>query len=217
MPIALGLHGIFLVVPLGQDGDQAPEKPRSPQTAAVVQLPPQPSAPPQPKPATPVQPKSAPANVTTAAPSSAQQPSPSQPSPAGTEPSPSASPSASPTPSPTPSSTPSLTPSPTPSPTPDAFQLNGAKPCGILGCFQLSETNGRLVAQDLEQKLTQQGYSLSEQDIADDTGMKVYKVTKDNQLKFYLHAIWSDRGTLYIQKPTLVGSRDLLAQEVGWQ
>jgi hypothetical protein len=75
----------------------------------------------------------------------------------------------------------------------------------------VNNTLGREVSNQVERKLQAEGYILTRQDLDDDTGMLVYEVKKqDGTFQYYLHVIWSDRGTVYVQRPQLISSLEQL-------
>lgn len=95
----------------------------------------------------------------------------------------------------------------------DALQIQGGTPCqGLSGCWQMSDNQGRRVAANLEEHLQSQGYELNPEDLADETGMQVYKVHKAGEFQFYLHLTWGDRGTVYVRNPELLSRADLEAR-----
>jgi hypothetical protein len=210
LPVAIALHGGILMIPT-PSGEVAAEKPKVESSpVSVTQLPKQPivkmAITPTPMPS--VKPPIPSPRFSASAPQS------SAPTP---EASPQPTQSASPLPSPSPSVSPSPSPSVSPSPT-DEIQIEGAqKGCnGLLGCWQVSETKGRMVTETLERKLKDQGFVLTPQDLDDDTGMSVYAVTKqDGTFQYYLHVIWSDRGTVYVKKPELISTIDELRAIAG--
>jgi outer membrane biosynthesis protein TonB len=204
LPIAIALHSPVFIIPTPSGEDAAPKPQASPSPIAVTQLPktavakatPSPSPSPTAQRQTPSTPSATPAVSTTPSPT------------------PSPSPTSSPSPSPSPTSSPS--PSPSPSPT-DGFQIEGAKPgCnGLLGCWQVSETQGRRVSKTIEQQLETQGYTLTQQELNDDVGMIAFEVTKQGVFQYYLHVIWGDRGTTYLRDKQLISSIDELNQRAG--
>lgn len=136
-------------------------------------------------------------------------------------PSPTATPTASPSPSPTPtpiaSATPTSSPTPTPSPSPtNPFagipELAGVKQgCnGQQDCWQVEGSNMRSLANSIEPFLSAKGYKLlGQEDIADDTGRSLYRVSnKDNQIE-YLHLISTDKGPVL-----LLGEKDLTREQL---
>jgi hypothetical protein len=68
---------------------------------------------------------------------------------------------------------------------------------GLLGCWQTPETQWRDVSSNLEQKLEAQGYEVEALDLEDDTGRRVYQVSKAGDLKYYLNVLSTERGTVY--------------------
>ena len=75
----------------------------------------------------------------------------------------------------------------------------------------MAETQGRRIAGDLERRLQNQGYTLVQQELDDDTGMRVFEVSKGGTRQYFLHLIWSDRGTIYVRHPTLMSRTELEA------
>ncbi|GAP96062.1 hypothetical protein [Leptolyngbya sp. NIES-2104] len=201
IPIAVGLHGLVFAIPVPPT-DPIVEKQEKP--VAITSIPkPSPTATLTPTPKAQLTPKP---SVT---PSAIPKPSPtatlSQSTPA---------PAPSPSPSLPPSSAPTVSPSPSPSPAPkDALQIDGATPgCnGREGCWQVLETQGRKIAGTLEKQLQNQGYQLTEKDLDEDTGMRVYQVEKSGTQPYYLHFVWSDRGTAYVRNPQILSRSELAA------
>jgi hypothetical protein len=68
---------------------------------------------------------------------------------------------------------------------------------GLLGCWQTPETQWRDVSSNLEQRLEAQGYEVEALDLEDDTGRRVYQVSKAGDLKYYLNVLSTERGTVY--------------------
>ena len=68
---------------------------------------------------------------------------------------------------------------------------------GLTDCWQTPETQWRDVSSNLEQKLEAQGYEVKALDLEDDTGRRVYKVSKDGEIKYYLNVLSTQRGTVY--------------------
>ena len=68
---------------------------------------------------------------------------------------------------------------------------------GLLGCWQTPETQWRDVSSNLEQRLEAQGYEVEALDLEDDTGRRVYQVSKAGALKYYLNVLSTERGTVY--------------------
>jgi hypothetical protein len=200
LPVALGLHGLLFLMPV-PSSEPVAEKPKS-DSVTVVNLP-------KPKPQKLVQP------TPKAKPSPSVKPSPivQKITPTIVTPQPSPIALQSPIPSPSPSVTPSPSITPSPSPT-DVLQIEGAQPgCnGRIGCWQMAETKGRIIAETLEQQLQKQGYELRKLELDDDTGIQVYEVAKDGTRQYFLHLIWSDRGTVYVRNPEILSRGQLEAQ-----
>jgi hypothetical protein len=203
LPIAIGLHGLLFAIPIPSTDSEAEKS--STESVNIVNLPKPSPAPtiasrqPTPK----VQPSLSSRPIT---PTASPIPQPS------TQPQPQTVLSLQPSPSPSPSlsSSPSPSASPSPSPT-DALQITGAVPgCnGRAGCWQIADSNGRTVAGNLEQQLEKQGFILTQKDLDQDTGFRVYEVAKDGVKQYYLHMIWSDRGTAYIRNDNLLSHSQL--------
>jgi hypothetical protein len=73
----------------------------------------------------------------------------------------------------------------------------------LKGCWQTAETQWRSVSTDLEQKLVNKGYALKPLDLEDDTGLRVYEVSKDGKRQYYLNLLSTEKGTVYLmaEKP----------------
>lgn len=201
LPIAVGLHALLFAIPIPSIDDKA-EKPSSEESVAVVNLPkPSPSSVPPPKPKPQSTPKVQPSLRAIAKPAT---PTPQPPIQSQPQSFPQPSPSLSPSPSPSPS----LSPSPPPT---DILQITGAAPgCnGRAECWQLAESNGRTVAAKLEQHLEQQGFVLTQKELDQETGFRVYEVSKNGVKQYYLHMIWSDRGTAYVRDNNLLSHSQL--------
>ena len=127
-------------------------------------------------------------------------------------PTPSPTPVASPTP--TPSPTPVASPTPTPTPTPTNLvagvpNFDNAQLSCNGGCWHIKETPFRLVSTTLLERFENQGYEVDKQDIEDETGRSVYKVSKDGVIQ-YLNVLSTDKGdTVY-----LLAERELTRQEL---
>jgi N-dimethylarginine dimethylaminohydrolase len=78
-------------------------------------------------------------------------------------------------------------------------QIEGAQAgCnGLLDCWKTPETQWRDVSSNLEQKLEAKGYDVKALDLEDDTGRRVYEVSKDGEIKYYLNVLSTERGTVY--------------------
>ncbi len=212
LPVAIALHGSMLMIPTPSGEVTASQPKVESNPVSVTQLPKQPIAKAAVTPTPSVKP---PVPSPRFSPSA---PQPNAPTPeASPQPIQSATPSPSLSPSPSPSASPSPSLSVSPSPT-DEIQIEGAqKGCsGLLGCWQVPETKGRMVTETLERKLKAQGFVLTPQDLDDDTGMSVYAVAKqDGAFQYYLHIIWSDRGTVYVKQPQLISTIDELRAIAG--
>lgn len=195
----MGLHGLMFIIPVPSPDPIAP-KPEE-KTVNLATLPkPTPQATSTPK----LQPSPKPSPKPSVTPAAIAKPSPAIPA--------QSTPTQSP--SPTPSTTPSPTTTPSPSPSPkDVLQLDGATPgCnGREGCWQIQETKGRMVAGTLEQQLQNQGYQVTEKELNEDTGIRVYQVEKAGTPSYYLHLIWSDRGTAYVRNSQILSRSELEA------
>ncbi len=90
-------------------------------------------------------------------------------------------------------------------------QILGAEPScqGNPGCWQVGETQWRKVAETIEQQLHNKGYSLTQLELEDETGLGVYEVLKQGKREFYLHVIQIEQKTVYVLKPQLLGRREL--------
>ena len=81
----------------------------------------------------------------------------------------------------------------------DFPHYEGAQPgCnGLFGCWQIPETQWRSVSRNLIENLEAQGYEVEPLDLEDDTGRRVYKVSKSDEIKYYLNLLSTDQGTVY--------------------
>lgn len=52
--------------------------------------------------------------------------------------------------------------------------------------------------QDVAQQIRQQGYEVADLELEDDTGFKVSQVLKNGEVKYYLHLLSTDGGTLFV-------------------
>lgn len=238
--LSIGLHGLLLGLPLPErdvvSEQTEPEASESLEPIAIraAVLPvaaPKPTISPTPQSAPKATPKPAPQAVAPqfpagvivrpvpqAAPVPAIVPSPSP------VPSPAATPivvSPSPTPSPTPS--PELSPSPTPSP--DAFTANfphfenaQAGCFGLETCRQIEgEVSFREVGRTMMAQLEAKGYTVRlRDDLADDTGRKVYEVSKDDETQYLSVLSGLDLGrTVYVLAAEPMTIEDLQTGNVG--
>ncbi|MGG6284276.1 hypothetical protein ACQ4M3_22055 [Leptolyngbya sp. AN03gr2] len=202
LPISIGLHGLLFAIPIPSTESEA-QKPDS-DSVNVVNLP-KPSPTQSPTSAIPTpKPQPTPKAQRTPPPRSVPTPAPPTPQPS-VQVQPTPQPTTQPSPSISPSPSPSITPSPSPSPT-DGLQIAGAVPgCkGQVGCWQIADSQGRTIARTLEQQLEQQGFTLTQKELDQDTGFRVYEVSKDGVKQYYLHMIWSDRGTAYVRNADLL-------------
>ncbi|HEY9646820.1 MAG TPA: hypothetical protein V6C88_10640 [Chroococcidiopsis sp.] len=211
--VSLGLHGLVVFLPWMPSNTPPPKPPT--EELSLIELTPTVAPPPPPLPTTlptVVTPKPTP-SPPLASPSPVANPQPStvpaspSPTPAAT-PTPTASPTPTATPSPTPSptATPISTPTPTPPPlpyanfpqAPNAVQFADA----VAGCDRSSEcwrtpnTQWRTVAQDLRSTLESENYSLQEIDLGM-TGGRLYEVSKDGQIEYYVAFVSTPNGTVY--------------------
>ncbi|OLP15731.1 hypothetical protein BST81_24745 [Leptolyngbya sp. 'hensonii'] len=77
------------------------------------------------------------------------------------------------------------------------------------GCWQVEDTQWRSIAGNLKQRLRDQGMELAELDLEDDTGLRVYEVSKDGKLQYYLNLLSTDRGTIYVLNPRQMSRAEL--------
>jgi hypothetical protein len=127
---------------------------------------------------------------------------------------------------------------PTPSPTPaapfaDFPHFDDAKPgCnGLQNCWKTEETQWGLVSNNFKQKLEGQGYDVEEEsDIEDDTGRRVYRVSKEGVTKYYINLLSpeyylsllpkeeylkllsTEQGTIYLPTEKLLSREELKNQ-----
>ena len=212
IPVALGIHGLILCIPIALE-EPAQEKPKS-DPVKMQKLPPLKGSI-VPKPKSSPSPSGAivpPTPITNSSISTVAQPIVSNPAqqPASQTTTPPQSSAPQPIAPPVPP-----VPAPTvPPKTPDIFQIQGTTACdNVKDCYVSIETNGRSIAQTLEQTLRAQGYTLAPIELAEDTGMKVYHLFQNGQPKDYLHIIWSDKGTRSLRLPKPEINRDRLALE----
>jgi outer membrane biosynthesis protein TonB len=126
-----------------------------------------------------------------------------------------------PTPASTPTSSPTPQPSPRPSPTPSAtpastneLQMEGAMVGCVTSktqdCFNVAdEKNGRLFSSRIEAYFRGKGFALDKQEIEDEHGMSVYKLSKQGHPKDYLHVFWDKEGTTYLRSPRILNHQEL--------
>lgn len=98
----------------------------------------------------------------------------------------------------------------------DFAKTAGAQPgcSGEQDCWQIAQSNGRLVAQDVKQHLEQKGYTVTKLELNDDTGIEIAEVAKNRNVEYYLHLLWTERGTVYLLNDTRL-SRAELEQRAG--
>lgn len=224
LAIALGLHSLLLFLPIwpaqkatdpgdrpvaseaGETRIQVTELPVAalrPPALAVPAIPP--TAPPRAAIAPPPLPVQVPPPLPAAAPPAVRPvaaPRPPVPvsSPVARPPVPSPSPVAQATPSPTPTPTPEETPA-SPSVFPQNFHPSDAQPgCDRdrQNCWQTAETRWRSVALNFEQTLEQRGYEVQPLDDLDqDTGVRMFRISKDGNAQYYLTVVSTLAGTRY--------------------
>jgi hypothetical protein len=208
LPGAIALHAVIFMLPLPAPSPVTKTPPAQNRPIKVVLLPLSPPTPPKslplaikPVPKMVVPPLAARQTAMPPSPTPARSPQPEPPSEPALAP------------AQTPEKTPETVPQ-KPQPPADELPIAGAKPAcdGLVGCWQVPETKGRLIASTVEEKLQAQGYILTSQDIPDDTGMLAYEVKKDGKFQYYLHLAWSERGTVYLQNPELLSLADVEAK-----
>jgi hypothetical protein len=64
-------------------------------------------------------------------------------------------------------------------------------------CWQTADTQWRSLATSLRQTLQMQGYSLEELPLDEDTGRRIYRVSKPNEIPYYLNLVSTREGTVY--------------------
>jgi outer membrane biosynthesis protein TonB len=121
---------------------------------------------------------------------------------------------------PTPTSSPTPQPSPTPSPTSSAtpastseLQMEGATLGCVTSktqdCFNVAETDGRLFSSKIEAYFRDKGFALDKQELEEEHGMSVYKLSKQGHPKDYLHVFWDGEGTTYLRSPRILNHQEL--------
>jgi hypothetical protein len=108
-------------------------------------------------------------------------------------------PAFSPVPSPVSTPMPSPTPAASPQPWGNFPQVKGAQSgChNSSDCWQTSDTQWRSIATNLLQTLKAQGYSVDELPLDNDTGRRIYLVSKSEENPYYLNLISTSQGTVY--------------------
>lgn len=136
-------------------------------------------------------------------------------------PSPAANSAASPSPTPAATPDPIASPSADPNPTPaDPYatfpHIAGANACADREqCRRSPDTQWRSLSRTLQQDLLSRGYELAEMPLADDTGRKVYRVSKAGEAPYYLNLISSlQGGSVYVltQEPMTSEEMEQAAQ-----
>ncbi|MBF2046263.1 MAG: hypothetical protein IGS54_02490 [Elainella sp. C42_A2020_010] len=207
---SIGLHVLVLLLPLPEQASLDAAR-RQDVEVNVTRLPeqtpvPKPTATPKPTPtpSPPAQPVAQPLQPAPRPPAVAQKPPVAQPSP-----SPVASPPPTPEPSPDPVPPPAV-------PFADLPLLTGSQTgCFGLGtCHEITDgTNFRTAGQTLEQALQAQGYTVKPREDLEETGRKVYELTKGNKTR-YLNVLSSDVGsTIYLVTPQPVSLDQLQTSE----
>ena len=214
--ISFVVHGVVIWMPIADSTPPPQAKPEEEVNVRVVRLPK-----PAPSPFSPVKPKSKaapPAQTPGQRQVSARRSPPPKAAPANTKPAPTAQPKtqqSKPTQAPqTPETTTTtasstvVNPDPTPSPAKplqpndllvDLSQLAGTTPCQSEdGCWTSANSQWRSVKQDVAQQIRQQGYEVADLELEDDTGFKVSQVLKNGEVKYYLHLLSTDGGTLFV-------------------
>ena len=202
IPIALGIHGLILCIPIALN-EPTQEKPKS-DPVKLQKLPsskvsaiPKPVSSPSPVGAVispaPIASSSVLPAASSIIPAAAQAPatntspaSPVAPSPAPTQ-------STTPAPSVTPP--PIATPTTTPKRTSDSFQIAGAVTCSdVKDCYSTTDPTGASVAKTIGANLEKEGYEIKEiDDILLDRPRKIYEVKKGaSKPAEYIYIIWGN-------------------------
>ena len=217
IPVALGIHGLILCIPIALN-EPTQENPKSDPVklqklpSSRVSASPKPTLSPPPVgaviPPVPITGSSAPPVASLVNPASVQAPVRTTPPASPVTPAPPTAPT------PTPPVTPTRTETPTPERTSDAFQIVGAVACGdVKDCYANTDTNGRSVAETIVADLEKEGYKIKQlDDISSEHGIKVYEMRKEagKSIK-YLHIIWNDKkGTRALRLSKIVENRDEL-------
>jgi hypothetical protein len=232
--VALGLHIVALSVPLPPEPspEANPLSTEDPSDGVrLVSLPsppparsPLPSVSPLPTPAVPTAPPAAPKAAPPAVAPAEPIPEPLAATPSQPQIAPEFAAPPMPTPQPleSPSPEPLTSASPEPQLTPEAQQTItpadfphavGSQPgCGGRdGCWQNETTQWRSIATTLRQDLESQGYTLTSLEIASDTGMRIYEVSKMGEPSYYLNLLSTLQGTVYIVSEELLTPQELTA------
>ena len=224
IPVALGIHGLILCIPIALD-EPVQEKPKSapvklqklppsklstvPKTKSTP-LPPGAIVPPP-----PIASSSASTITQTAAPAAAQQSTTQAPAQTTTPAQPATPQTPAQPATPAQSATPQTPPEEKVS---DVFQIAGAVACdNIKECFSTPDTTGVRVAERAIADLNKKGYDTKERaDLTGDNAMKIYEVRKGaNEPIKYLHIIWGNgKGTRTLILSRRVDDWDELAAMV---
>jgi len=103
-------------------------------------------------------------------------------------------------------------------PTQDVFatvpQTNGAEQaCDDQQetCWRVPDARMREVSRQVLADLQRKGYEVEKEDIEDDIGMEVYEVSKNGEVKYYLHflSLMSDSGTFYLPAKSMLSREEL--------
>lgn len=226
--LSLAMHGLLLMVPIATETEvksSAKKKesvkitqlptPTSPQPLPVATLPkPSPIVKQNPIPPTRPQAKTPSARLNPII----ESPKPAaivQQNFASVTPTPIASVTPAPITTPTPTPIASVTPTPTPAAATSTElaagvpNLENAQQTCQGFCWKIAQTPFRQVSSTLKEKFESQGYAVEKQDIEDDTGRSVYKVSKDGKID-YLNVLSKDNGdTVYFTT-----ERELTAEEI---
>ncbi|MDX2215197.1 MAG: hypothetical protein SFY66_18060 [Oculatellaceae cyanobacterium bins.114] len=237
--MALVLHGVLFAVPLPESDDAViteeldnPVDPVDDVDGVRLVMPPAPASsvprlPIAPTPvaiATPsITPSASPLPVRPAAPPPVSEPVASEPVVSPPDPTPTPQASVSPTPiNPEQDLTTPAQPLPEPTSalpdTADFPHMTGAQPScgGQSGCWQIADTQWRAIARTFEQDLQDRGYDIDQLQLADDTGLRVYAVSKAGEVSYYLNLLSTLQGTLYILSDQPL-SREALSEMAGVQ
>ena len=221
IPIALGIHGLILCIPIALN-EPTQEKPKS-DPVKLQKLPsskvsaiPKPTSSPLPVgaviPPAPITSSSAPPAASSVNPAAVQAPAKTPPA-SPVAPAPAPPPSTTPAPPITPP--PIATPTTTPERTSDVFQIAGAVACSnTKDCYSSTDTTGVSVADTVIANLKKKGYQIKERpDISLDQPMKIYEVQKEASKPLeYLHIIWGNgKGTRTLILSKRVDNWDELA------
>ncbi|MBF2025605.1 MAG: hypothetical protein IGS48_02400 [Oscillatoriales cyanobacterium C42_A2020_001] len=89
-------------------------------------------------------------------------------------------------------------------------RLPNTKPCrNVGGCWQSDESQWRMVYQNVQQQISEQGYQVVELELEDDTGFRVSQILKNGSPKYYLHLLSTLQGTVYVLNPTQLNKTEV--------